>query len=73
MVGTTHISGGSMRVKEKALPDPHQATYSDAGVIIYGFQMRGLETIFVPQYNGQGPDSFLIKVLIFIWVHVYMV
>ena len=73
MVGTTHISGGSRWVKEKALPDPHQAAYSDADIVIYGFQMRGLETIFVPQYNGRGPDSLLIKVLIFIWVRVYTV
>ena len=36
-----------------------------------GFQMRSLETIFgTPRRNGQGPDSSLKRLLIFIWTRV---
>ena len=64
---------GSGRIGEKAPPDPHRTGYSGTGVILYGFQMRGLETILVPRRNGRGPDSSLKRRWIFVWIHVYTV
>ena len=59
MVFATHISGGSRRVEEKALQDPHRAAYSDVDVILNEFQMGGLEIISASRRNGWGPDSSL--------------
>ena len=64
---------GPERVGEKAPPDPHRTVYSGAGVVLYGFQMRGLETISAPRRNGRGPDSSLKTQRIFVWIHVYSV
>ena len=59
LLGMTHVSRRSRLVEEKALSDPHRAVYSGVGVVLYGFQMRGLETISASQGNGRGPDSSL--------------
>jgi hypothetical protein len=37
------------------------------------FQIRGLGTISTSRHNGQGPDSFLKRLWIFVWMRVYMV
>ena len=66
-LGMTHVSGGSRRVEEKDPPDPHRAVYSGVGIVLYGFQMRGLEIMSAShEGNGRGLDSSLKGLLIFI-------
>ena len=49
--------GRSRRVEEKAPLNPHRGVYSGVGVVLYGFQMKGLETVSVSRRNGRDPDS----------------
>ena len=58
------------------LPDPitwRVGWFSSEIALVLWLQMGSLKTISTTRWNGQGPDSSLKRLWVFIWIHVYTV
>ena len=55
-----YVIMGYKPLSGKHLDHQHISGFLLDADVLYGFQMRGLETISVPQRNGRGPDSILL-------------
>ena len=62
--GVTRVSGVKAGWRESPR-DPHRAVCSGVGVVLDGFQVRGLETISTSRRNGRGPGGSLKRLRIF--------